>query len=47
MSSELNDGINIFKMEINVSDSQMCDILQLILMVVKKTYPAFELEKYP
>lgn len=34
-------------MEINVSGSQKCDILEPILMVVKKNYPAFELEKSP
>lgn len=32
-------------MEINVSGSQKCDILQPILMVVKKKYPAFDVEK--
>lgn len=47
MSSKLNDGINISKTETNVSGSQMCDILELILTDVKISYPAFEVEKYP
>lgn len=48
MSSKIKKYINIFRLEINASSSQKCDILEPILMVVKIPHklPAFELRPF-